>query len=349
MSMDTNTHCHHCEHEKTPFFKNKVFLITVVLGLIILSSYWVSLLVPFRDALLMYTGKIWWAIVLGLVIGGVIEHLVPHQYITVLLAQRKKRSILHAVLLGFLMSVCNHGILALSMQLYKKGASSSAVVAFLLASPWANLPLTILLVGFFGLIKGLYIILIAIVIAITTGLIFQWLETKHWVEQNPHVMEIDENFSISQDIRRRWSHYQFSWTQTQKDMHAIWNGMLSLSDMVLWWIILGMALASLAGAYIPENIFEDYMGPNFLGMLVTLGVATVIEVCSEGTAPLAFEVFQKTGALGNSFVFLMAGVVTDYTEIGLLWQNVGYRTALWLPMITVPQVLFWGYLANIIF
>ena len=82
-------------------------------------------------------------------------------------------------------------------------------------------------------------------------------------------------------------------------------------------------------------------------MLVTLLFATIIEVCSEGTSPLAFEIFNKTGVLGNPFVFLMAGVATDYTEIGLLWSNIGKRTAIWLPIVTVPQILVVGLLLNL--
>jgi hypothetical protein len=104
----------------------------------------------------------------------------------------------------------------------------------------------------------------------------------------------------------------------------------------------------MAGAYIPEGIFDRFMGPTVLGVIVTLAVATVIEVCSEGSAPMAFEIFRQTGALGNSFVFLMAGVVTDYTEIGLLWHNVGRRTAIWLPLVAVPQVVALGIIANIL-
>ena len=119
--------------------------------------------------------------------------------------------------------------------------------------------------------------------------------------------------------------------------------------MVLWWILIGIGLASLAAAYIPPTIFQNYMGPTFLGLLVTLAIATVLEVCSEGTAPLAFEIYRQTAAFGNVFVFLMAGVVTDYTEIGLLWANVGRRVAIWLPIITVPQVVVFGILANMIF
>jgi hypothetical protein len=39
-------------------------------------------------------------------------------------------------------------------------------------------------------------------------------------------------------------------------------------------------------------------------------------------------------------------VATDYTEIGLLWSNIGKRTAIWLPIVTVPQILVVGFLLN---
>lgn len=90
----------------------------------------------------------------------------------------------------------------------------------------------------------------------------------------------------------------------------------------------------------------NYFGPGLTGLLLTLPVATVIEICSDGSAPIAFEFFKQVGVLGNPFVFFMAGVVTDYTEIGLIWTSIGKRTAIWLPIITVPQVVLVGYLMN---
>lgn len=42
----------------------------------------------------------------------------------------------------------------------------------------------------------------------------------------------------------------------------------------------------------------------------------------------------------------MAGVATDYTEIGLIWTNIGKRTAIWLPVVTVPQTLIFATLLN---
>ena len=45
--------------------------------------------------------------------------------------------------------------------------------------------------------------------------------------------------------------------------------------------------------------------------------------------------------------FLMAGVATDYTEIGLIGSNIGKKATFWIPVITVPQILLLGYLFNI--
>jgi hypothetical protein len=264
-----------------------------------------------------------------------------------ILARPKKRTIFYSVILGFFMSFCSHGILALSIQLHKKGASNSSVVSFLLASPWANMTVTIMLLGFFGL-KALFILLSAILIAIVTGFIFQVLERKNLIEENKNAIMVDKNFSVTGDLKNRIRQYRFTSESIKSDIKGIWKGIVSLSNMILWWILIGVGLASAAGAYIPSDFFTNYMGPSMLGLFVTLIFATVIEVCSEGSAPMAFEIFKQTKALGNSFVFLMAGVVTDYTEIGLLWHNLGKKTAIWLPIVTVPQVILLGFLANLL-
>jgi uncharacterized membrane protein YraQ (UPF0718 family) len=330
------------------WYKNKTVIVASVLIFLFFLSYIVPILEPFGKSLLMYINRIWWAILLGLFFGGIIDHSIPREYISHILAGSEKKTIFYSVILGFFMSACSHGILALSIELHKKGASNPAVIAFLLASPWANFPLTVLLIGFFGL-KALYIIVCALVVAVITGFIYQFLESRHLIESNKYVKELEKGFSIIKDLRQRLKSYRVTPAQLAQDIKGIFSGSISLANMVLWWILIGIGLASLAAAYIPPNIFQNYMGPTFLGLFITLIIATILEVCSEGTAPLAFEIYRQTAAFGNVFVFLMAGVVTDYTEIGLLWVNVGRKVAIWLPIITVPQVIILGILANMIF
>lgn len=307
-------------------------MLAVFAGVVALS--FLPQLAALNESLFEYLGIIWWAVLLGLVLGGIIDYFVPDGFMIRFLGGKGKKTLFNAVIAGFLMSACSHGILAIAIQLYKKGASVPAVITFLLASPWANLPMTVLLFGFFGW-KAVYFVLGAMAIALVTGYIFTWLDKAGLIESSSELADPGDvewtrakNFAVGDAAR------------------GIGRGALSLANMVLWWILLGVLAAALIGAFVPEHFFMEWMGPDFMGMLVTLAFATIIEVCSEGTSPLAFEIFNNTGVLGNPFVFLMAGVATDYTEIGLLWSNIGKRTAIWLPVVTVPQILLVGMALN---
>jgi len=331
--------CHHCEPEKENRSLVKIgkkLKIVGTLFIIILLVSFHPFLTALNESVLSYISLIWWAILLGLVIGGLIEYFVPEEFIFKYLGRKKKTTLLYAVIAGFLLSACSHGILAISMQLYKKGAGIPAVITFLLASPWANLPVTILLFGFFGW-KALLFVLGAMLIALITRFIFTILEKSKLIEQSKKV-KFKETYT--------WKNIKNF--NLKKSIKGTYNGTIHLANMVLWWILIGFTIAAVIRAYVPAHIFMQYFGPSFTGVLLTLLFATIIEVCSEGSSPIAFEIFSKVGTLGNPFVFLMAGVATDYTEIGLIWNNIGKKTAIWLPIITVPQVLFIGYLFNIL-
>jgi len=352
---DENKYCPSCSVKVgTPWYKERIFIVTAITLLILVLGYFFDPSKKFFNAFIDYLSLIWWAILIGFLIGGIIDYFIPRSYIEKYLSRHIKRTIVYSIIFGFLMSACSHGILAIAIELYKKGASTSSVVAFLLASPWANLPITVLLFGFFGIKAGL-IVISAIIIALITGLIFQRLEKKGWIEcdkcKKGEDKKILKDFSIMKDIRQRLNNYRFTATNNINALKGTILGSWSLTKMVLWWLIIGMLMAAFARAYIPHELFKQYMGPTIIGLIVTLIFATIIEVCSEGSSPLAFEIYEKSieagaPAFGNSFTFLMAGVATDYTEIGLIWHNIGRRAALWIPIITVPQILILGYLYN---
>ncbi len=284
----------------------------------------------------------------GLAIGGAIEHFIPRQYVVKLLTGQRKRVIARATLLGFLASTCSHGCLALAVELYRKGASVPAVVSFLLASPWASMSLTLILLSLFGWSRGLILIAGALTIAAITGLLFQQLARRGAIEPNPHTLPVDEGFSIRRDLLLRWRRYPWSMDQLLRDARGVLSGMLPLGRMVLGWVQLGLVLSALLGGLVPHEAFKEWLGPSPGGLALTLLAAAAIEVCSEGTAPLAFELYRHSGAFGNAFAFLMGGVVTDYTELGVLWSVIGKRTVLWMLAVTLPLVILAGWLLNVI-
>jgi len=318
-----------------PWYREPFFIVVAVIWAAYLIHLTLTItgiytLTPLFDKFFGYLRLTWWAILLGLLIGSLIDILVPEELMANLLA-KGKRSILIAVGLGVVASACAHGILAIAVSLYKKGASTASTLAFLLAAPWANLAITILLFALFG-IKALYIIAGAITVAIISGFVFQILESRGLIEG-----------AKVKPKRRRIKWHWPGWPALSREVGgSIW----SLTKMVVWWVLLGFFLASALGAFVPEHIFHRFFGPSLSGMLATLVLASVIEVCSEGSAPLAFELFQKTGAFGNAFVFLQAGVATDFTEIGIVLTNIGKRAAVALLLVTVPLILLLGFLFN---
>lgn len=311
----------------------------------VVGAYLFPVLVPFRETVAGFSEVMFWPVFFGFLLGGIMDASVPSEYISKFLSRKSPSTVFYAAGLGFLMSACNHGILALSMTLHRKGASGAAVVSFLLASPWANLPVTFLLVGFFGW-KGFLVIALALFVALVTGLVFQVLERKGWVEKNPYSVEVSEGFSVREDLKGKLSNFRFTAYGFGRWVGQVLKSILMLVRMVMFWILLGVFLAATASAAVPPHWFEAFLGPDLPGLLMTLIFAAVLEICSEGTSPLAFTIYQKTGAFGNAFAFLMAGVVTDYTEIGLIWKNLGRRSALWMLAISLPQVIVLALLLN---
>ena len=294
-----------------------------------------------------YLRKVVIPLVAGLIVGGMIDHFVPREYIIKLMSGPRKRVILRSTLLGFMASTCSHGCLALSLELYRKGASIPAVVSFLLASPWASMSLTLILLSLFQ-VKGILIVVGALAIAFVTGLIFQRLALRGLLDPNPNTVTVQEGFSVWRDLFGRSRQYPWTGRQLAHDARGVVAGMVPLGRMVLGWVQFGLILSSVVGGLVPHSVFTRFLGPSAWGLVLTLLVATVIEVCSEGTAPLAFELYRHTGALGNAFAFLMGGVVTDYTELGAVWTTIGRRTVLWMLAVTLPLVFLAGLALNLL-
>jgi uncharacterized membrane protein YraQ (UPF0718 family) len=277
-----------------------------------------------------------WPIGLGLLVGGLIHQWVPQAFIERALSGNQKRVVIRAALLGVLASTCSHGCLAIAVQLYRKGASVAAVISFLLASPWANIALTLLILRFLGP-AGLFIILAAYGVAVCVGLIFQRLERAGWVEQR---LPITLPPAVAAAAPRAYAFWR-PWGAVLREAYA-------LGRMILGWILLGMVLSAAVAAWVPPAWIAHWFGGSGHGLLATLAAATAIEVCSEGSSFLAFELHQQTGALGNTFVFLMAGVVTDFTELSTLWGAIGKRTVFWLVGLSVPLIVLLGVAMNVL-
>ncbi|BCU77135.1 permease [Luteolibacter sp. LG18] len=287
--------------------------------------------------------KAWWGILAGIIAVGVIGRL-PRELVLGLLGKGGCfTGILRATFAGTLLDLCNHGILLVAMQLYRKGASLGQTLAFLIASPWNSLSVTLLLAAMIGWKWTVAFLLLSMVIGIVTGWIVDKLVKAGRLPANPNAHELPADFRFGPAFRTALRDLK----PTPSNLGHMLKDGLAESKMILRWILFGITLAALIQAFVPDEKFAQFFGPSLAGLLLTLLAATVIEVCSEGSSPIAAQLILRSSAPGNAFTFLMAGAATDYTEIVVLRQTTGsWKAALILPLLTTPQVLVIGWLLN---
>ncbi len=285
----------------------------------------------------------WWGVVMGVLFVGVLTKI-PRDFIMAILGQGGSiTGLLRATGAGVMLDLCSHGILMVAAKLYERGASAGQIMAFLLASPWNSFSLTLILIGLIGLHWTALFTVLSMVIALSTGWIFDRLVAYNILPANRYEIAHDPDF-------RFWSEAKAGLKQASFNIAFFRDILISGikdSKMVVRWLLFGILLAAILRALFAPEQFEQFFGPSLLGLLVTVFVATILEVCSEGATPIAADILTRAKAPGNGFAFLMAGVATDYTEIMVLKDTTkSWRLALFLPLITVPQVLLVGWLIN---
>ena len=298
----------------------------------------------FNHGVFKIMNTMWWGILLGIFFVGLLDGVPREIIFSALGGASRLGGILRATGAGLLFDLCNHGILMIGMKLYERGASIGQTVAFLLASPWNSLSLTIILISLVGWQYALLFILLSGVVAIITGYICDTLVEQGRLPDNPaRQAVIGQEVKLGSAVR--------TWLSTVKPTWAGFTATLldglKGSRMVLRWLLFGVVLAAAIRALIPAELFADWFGPTLLGVFLTVIAATIIEVCSEGSAPIAADLVTRANAPGNGFTFLIAGAATDYTEIMSLKDTTGsWKLALMLPVIAVPQTLFIAILLN---
>jgi len=285
----------------------------------------------------------WWGILSAAFFVGLLGRIPRELVMSVLGKGGTATGLFRATLAGLMLDLCNHGILMVGMKLYERGASLGQVMAFLIASPWNSLTLTLILVGLIGLQWTLIFILASLVIAWVSGWIFERLVHQQVLPENPHQVAFVQT-PFWPTLKETW--HQNDWSSSAL-LAMFWQG-LKESRSVLRWVLLGIVMVALIRAFVPEESFGVWFGASMSGLFLTLLATTVIEVCSEGSSPIAADLVNRAAAPGNAFTFLMAGAATDYTEIMALRDTTqSWKIALFLPLVTVPQVLVLGYIMNI--
>lgn len=343
---DEQDHCHTKKSIDWMMWGSAIFVIIPYLMALLHPAFMdnYAWLQTYVHSVHMFVNTTWWGVLVGIFFLALLSGI-PREFVMSALGHKRNAGgVARAMLGGILLDLCSHGILMVGTKIYERGASLGQVMAFLIASPWNSISLTFILIAMVGLKLTMLFLIFSAVIAFISGLIFDWMVKRGTLPDNPNRFELPEGFQFMAEAKARLSKVQWSPALFKK---MILGGMKD-SQMVVRWLLFGIVLASALRVFFTPESFAGYFGPTALGMAATVFFATVLEVCSEGSTPIAADLVTRAHAPGNAFTFLMAGVSTDYTEIMVLKDTTkSWKIALFLPLVTLPQVIFLGWILNL--
>jgi uncharacterized membrane protein YraQ (UPF0718 family)/YHS domain-containing protein len=271
----------------------------------------------FKDAFLM-AWEVWWALVLGFAISGVVQAWVPKERIERALSGSGPKPLALATGLGAASSSCSYAAIAIAKSLFQKGASATTALAFQFASTnlvWElGLVLWVLIGWQFTLAEYLGGLVMIVLMAV---LLRAFVSPRLEAQAREHAQQADTGH------QHRMAGEQMNWRQRLTSVSA-WSDVAHnfRGDWQMLWkeITVGFLLAGFIaqlGNGFFNGLFLKHTG-GVLGAVENVIVGPIIAmlsfVCSVGNVPLAAVLWSG----GISFAGVLAFIFADLIVLPII-------------------------------
>ncbi len=275
----------------------------------VLDTLWEGL----QNALLM-AWQVWWALVLGFVISGIVQAWAPRARIEQALGGGGVRPVALATGLGAASSSCSYAAIAIAKSLFAKGASAASSLAFQFASTNLVVELGVVMWVLIGwqftlaeLVGG--IVLIATMTILLRAFVSRRLEAEARVHaeraRDGHMHHTAGTAGMTLRARLRSAQ---AWSDVAHNFRNDWA-------MLYREIAIGFVLAGFVGL-LGQNFFNGLFvvhAPEPWRLLENVIVGPVVAVlsfvCSVGNVPLAAVLWSGGIGFGGVIAFVFADLI----------------------------------------
>jgi len=112
------------------------------------------------------------------------------------------------------------------------------------------------------------------------------------------------------------------------------------ADIATWFFV-GLLLAGIITAVVPESIMTRFLGGGINSMIVMLLVGIPLYICATASTPIAAALVLKGVSPGAALVFLLVGPATNITSLTVVLKVLGKRaTIIYLFVLASCAVVF---------
>ena len=251
-------------------------------------------------------------LLLGFLLAGLMHEFVPSGLYRKYLGGRNLRSVIWAALLGVPLPLCSCGVIPTAMALRREGASKGATVSFLIATPQTGVDSIVATYSLMGLPFALVRPVVAFITAIFGGALVTAFEQPDEILIARKTTPADEHQEKEPLLHRL--------------REAVEYGFIEMMEDIGKWLIVGLVVAGLITALVPDAWFTAFRDNSLLSILFVLVFAIPMYLCATGSIPIAVALMMKGLTPGAGLVLLMAGPASNMASILVIRKVLGNRT-----------------------
>ena len=277
-------------------------------------------------------------VLFGLLVSGLLRMFLSPGMVARHLGQGRFSSVFKSALLGIPIPLCSCGVLPAAATMKKHGANNGATTAFILSTPESGVDSMAITYALLDPLMTVARPVAAFITATVAGITENLFPGSQNVKTTPDLScPIDgccDGNDCPPDIHK--NHH----SMVEKIRSGFVYAAVDIWGDLARWFFLGLLLAGVISASIPDTIFERYLGSGLPAMLIMLGVGIPLYICATASTPIAAALILKGVSPGAALVFLLAGPATNITSLTVLTGVLGRRaTIIYLTAIAVMSVL----------
>ena len=250
----------------------------------------------------------------GFLVAGVLSVLVSQHLVERHLGGRGIWPLVKASILGVPLPLCSCGVIPVSMSLHKHGASKGSTISFLLSTPQTGIDSIFVTLSLLGPLFAVFRPLAAFVTGIVGGALVnvfgQSTEDKSRVPPK-YTAECCGGAENNKKIAR-----------------GLKYGFVTLPRDIGKAMLVGLVIAAVISALVPDGYFAEKLGTGILAMVVMMLLGIPVYVCATASVPVAAALILKGLTPGAALVFLMTGPATNAASFVTIWKVLGRATAI---------------------
>jgi uncharacterized membrane protein YraQ (UPF0718 family)/copper chaperone CopZ len=249
-------------------------------------------------------------LLLGFAVAGLLSVFISPQWLERHLGGRGLGPVFKAALFGVPLPLCSCGVIPVAASLRSHGASRAATTSFLISTPQTGVDSILVTWTMLGPLFAVFRPLAALVTGFGGGAAVQALAPGDGgADAAAGAAPPRPPAGLGPKLASAWRY-----------------GSETLPGDIGRALLIGILIAGVVGALLPEDLFARYLQPGPLSILVMMAVGIPIYVCATASVPLAASFIFLGISPGAALAFLIAGPATNAATLTTIGRVLGRRT-----------------------